>query len=342
MSPITSKLVLVLGLSAALRFSKLFALFPFQVHDEKLKRNRFAYVYPTIFLLTTIAAISYANRKVVPGTQVAYYSDAINLTLWALIALFALNFIFTYTRHYSNLHEFEYIYEECVKIAYLLNYLRIRPNQSYKGLLVITLIHFFIVPLILICVSYVRLIKIDANAENHHVPIGLLSLTSLISSLVPNLFFASMLAALYFFRLINDKITNVMNKTKELEQGNRTPYQIQQQFCNLSDSLDAIAQVHLQLTRVTQRISDLARLNLLFWLSYKGCGIWMQAFTVYMYILGWISFANFRIPIEVFQTGIAGTLLWLAEMWSMITVCSMTMQEVNYFEYSCTICILIF
>lgn len=324
--------ILITAISTAFWIYKLFALFPFRIDTKygRLTRYRFPYIYPTIFLLSMICAISYGNRIVLPGTQSRYSSDVISLALGLMILLYSLTVLFTYTIHYTRLSEIEAIFEECIKVVNVLKYLKIRLNQPCKRLIIVAIVDVYIIPMLLISVIFVRLLFLDTNAKNHYLLIALLSCTNLVASLVPAFFLVSMLTIFYIFRLLNAQIKNVMRSIAHLETENRTAFRVQQQFCDLSDSLDAIAQVHLQLSQLAQRFFNMAKLNLVLWIAYKVCGVLLQSFTVYMYIRSWIMLDNYSLPIQVLGSNSIGTALWLIEISMMASVCSITMKEVYY------------
>lgn len=119
-----------------------------------------------------------------------------------------------------------------------------------------------------------------------------------------------------------------MAAVTELETINGTTYQIQKKLCKLSDSLDAIAQVHLHLTFVAQRICDLAMFNLMLWIAFKVSGILLQIFTVYMYTLAWTKGEDLKLPIQILESGVLGSMLCVIEILMMTSVCSRTMEEV--------------
>lgn len=312
---------------------KTFCLFPFSFDKNKqqLKRHRFPFVYPTIFLVSLTATVLHSTRIVAAHSVALVTSDAITLALGLMFLTYAFCVLFTYIRAYTNLSEIEAIFEDCVRIVRVFKYLQIKPNQSYTDLLLRFSINFFLLPLLVIWANYGRLMYSDLESSKHVIPIALVAIPRVIPGVVKGLFYGSMLTVFYIFRLLNLEIQSIMAKTTEMEAGILTPFKIQQSFCDLSDSLDSIAQAHLQLTRLAQRISDLTMFNLVLWVAYKVFGILLQLFTLYKYSICLFTsdIEKMHSPVLALEITFASLLIWVLEIFMVTDACSKTMNEVS-------------
>lgn len=289
---------------------KVFGLYPFSVDKKshRLKSHRFPLAYPIIFLISLYSTVIYCTNIVFATVKQSFVSEAINLALGLMFFTYTLAIIFTYVRTYRNLSVLESIFEDGVKIARVLDILKIRPNQSFKRLLTLFVVNFIVLPIFVVSVNYVRIAKFDS--ESHYFFILIIEIPNVIPTLLKGVFHGAMLMVFYIYLLLNYEIMEVMAKTNDMEAETQTAFRIQQQFCDLSDSLDAIAQAHLQLTLLAQRISDLVAFNLVMWMAYKMCGILLQLFSLYKYLICWMQMGGFKAPIQILETDIFGGIVW--------------------------------
>lgn len=175
-----------------------------------------------------------------------------------------------------------------------------------------------------------RLVYLDERSHEHYFLIGMMSLSSSIASIVAGMFYSIMLGVFYLLRLLNDEVEKVMTAIAGLGT-TESAFYVQRQFCELSDRLDALAEVHLQVTRVAQQISNMVTINILLWIMFKAGTILLMCLTSYMYCMGWAFFEDFKMPIQIFLSDIASMCLTLTETYMFVHMCAQTIHEVQFF-----------
>lgn len=308
--------------------AKSLGLLPFRLDrsTHRLTRYRFPLLYPTLFLLCMLSILLYSYRIVIPSTQTQYQSDAIQLILGIRFITYSLTLLLTYVRHYTRLHEMEAIFTECVTIFQTIHLLKIRFREPCWKLLTLFLSNFMVIPTLQFAISFARMFYLDVKASEHYFFIFIISYPNTITSLLPCLFYILLLGVFYALRLLNDEIRKIMKIAGNLE--TKTQFRIQQGFCELSDSLDIIGQVHLRVSLVAQRITDLVIINLVMWIVFKACALLMTLYTTYTYCVGWAFFVEFGMPIQVLTFGLISLLVTCTELTMFVHMCWTTMKEV--------------
>lgn len=308
--------------------AKFFGLFPFNWDEQchRLAKHRFPLLYPTMFVTILSAAVIYSNYVVFPQTMSYLNSVATKTILYIMYIFYVFSILMTYVRHYSTLDDIESVCVDCISIWRTVDRLGIVKTTIGWRFYVLVIINCLAIPFLQFALIFWRMAYLDRNHSKHYLFYIIIAFPNIITSLVPNLFHNLMITVVYVLRLLNTEIRTVMLATTDL--ASDSPFRIQQQYCDLSDRLDAIAQVHLQVIRVAQKISNLLEINVVIWIMVKACIALLMCFTCYMYCMGWAFVEGFSIPIQVLVSGVLSLVLMLSEMTMLVNVCAMAMNEV--------------
>lgn len=327
--PVTPKFLKILIVITIL-WSKILGLLPFtfDVKHTTLIRHRFPLFYPIVFAISLFLSVVYSYGIVMSNTFPAYASNTIRTLMFVMHFLTTLTVVLTYVRHYTKLCDIEDIFNDCVTIWKLMNHLGINgANMTYSSrYCVLIILNFIVCPVLQFACVCVRMAYLDSKSSDHLLLIVIIAVPQAVTSLVPNLFYIITLSVNFVFRMLNNEVRVIMLSFATLEK--KTPFRMQQQFCDLSDRLDAIAQTHHAVTQLTQRINTLLDINLVFWIWVKSCVLLLQCFTCYMYFLVWTLWEGSSNPIQVFVTCFASLSLILVELIMLVNMCSTTMKEV--------------
>lgn len=322
--------MLLVAISILIFTSKALGLLPFywNKNTQSLARYRWPIVIPLVLVFAMTFLINYSNSIVTPLAQTQYSSNGITLVLNVMTIVYSLTLGLTYVTHYCTLHDIEAMFADSVTIYRTLNQLKINMNDPSWLLFAMFTVNFLFIPLMQFAIIYYRTLSLHASAAEHYALVGITSVPSLITSLVPNLFYNCMMVVLHVLQVLNDALRAVMAATAHMDA--ETPFRRQQRCCDLSDAIDAIAQVHLQVTLLAQRITDLLKMNLVLWMLFRACSVMVTLFTCYMYCVGWALFDTFEMPIQVLVLGIISSYVMLAEMLCFTHLCWKTMNEVIF------------
>lgn len=311
-------------------FAKSLGLLPYFFNRKRitLNRYRFPFVYIVVYNFVFCSALFYGIGIVIPPTNKPYSSDAVKLALDIIYLFYFLTMVLTFMNHYSQLDEIEEIFADCMIIFKTFAHLKIETKSPAWHFIMLLVVHCLLMPFIQMAIVFSRLLYTDPDAKEHYFFIGMISFSSAITSIVSFLFYCVMLGACYLYRILNAEILKVMTATSQLK--SNSSFRNQKQFCDLSDTLDNIADVHLRVTDVTHRISNLVAINLLLWIMSMASSALLVCLTSYIYCLDWAFVEGFKIPIQVFVCDILSLIFRLIEAYMFVHMCSTTMNEVMY------------
>lgn len=108
----------------------------------------------------------------------------------------------------------------------------------------------------------------DLLTTTHHltcdwISVGTCSMAYIMQSIVTNVFFAGMLTSHFYFVRINREVADAMRDAMNVQKNDaHSPYAKQVRFCQISERLDVLAELHQQLTELTNAWSCVHSLQL--------------------------------------------------------------------------------
>lgn len=244
--------------------------------------------------------------------------------------LYSLTLVLTYATHYTTLRDIEVIFNDCVTILRTMNHLKIHRKHPSWRIHLLLLLNFVVNPLLQFGSIFMRMAYLDAKSNNHLLLIAIIAWPNFMLSLVPTWFFILMIGVHNVLQSLNTELRTVMMATAHLDTA--SPFRIQQRLCELSDRLDAIAQVRLHVTQVAQRICNLVTVNLVIWIMLKACIALLMCCMCYMYCMGWAFIVGFDFPVQILVSGMTSIVLILGELAMLFKICCMTSNEVYEFQ----------
>lgn len=106
----------------------------------------------------------------------------------------------------------------------------------------------------------------------------------LLIATVPNLFFGTILFATVYFERINAKIAEIVRNANLLMMQKYRKFGRMHQYCELSDLLDELAVLHMELTRLTQDVCKLCNLHITGYISWHSMNAIVQKLFIYICI----------------------------------------------------------
>lgn len=158
---------------------------------------------------------------------------------------------------------------------------------------------------------------------------------NLMISVVPDLLFATMQIVRYYFIVINRRMEAIMASVRELtispiDSGTLIPVKNHlrmKRFCELSDRIDDIAVLHLELCSLTKSITRLYSTQLLAWTVYGVTMFIVKLFREYIVIAAAVNEESSLNPHLFLNNLISLTSTFLGLVF-LANICSKTMKEV--------------
>lgn len=161
-------------------------------------------------------------------------------------------------------------------------------------------------------------------------------------AIIPNIFYGFMLAITYYYRLLNQHLSNIMqninnnNKSKKCAAvlDNRK-YFYMKQSCDLSDEIDQLSILHQEVTVCAVLINRIFSVHLMFFMAYEICVFTSKLFIIYIIFeyelrtLRTSGTSQFSYAILWFNFVIFVLAFWVTSVLS--HSCHMTMKEVHIY-----------
>lgn len=307
---------------------RLFGVWP-SIIDKKtriIKTTWYLKLYPIIFL-TCICQLMIHNSPTFHSTEFEWKSDAANL-LVSFYGIWLANCLFSsYTVQYYNNKDLE-----MVIIYGQLLYAKLTPYFDINDIKFSNLLIFYTFKSIVMAtfLSYTILEKMYMLSASIQRSLSVFAIHFAIL-IVPNLFLASMLTVYFLFKQINRKVERIVRLAIVLSseaQGKR--HFRMRRYCELSDRLDEMAVLHMEICRFMQAINKIATLQLTNYITLKFTSILVQLFFVYMYLSVWNQQDGARVfPSRLIINDVESILLNAFELAAIAQVSYMVSREVN-------------
>lgn len=152
-------------------------------------------------------------------------------------------------------------------IQFLFNFNKFIDRHKVKYLSSIFAIIFKIVVVNLMAqyalIAGINLILIQVTGKKDYFSILMTSVAYTLQSMIPNLFYSSLLVVSFYLKQINEKIDDIVVQAKRISELDENEYMKQKVFCDLSDRLDDIATYHARLIELTNRLNKLCSFQIL-------------------------------------------------------------------------------
>lgn len=310
---------------------RLLGVWPYLI-DKKAKTVRTTWylkLYPlaVIFCITVFVTLGTSAFKT---QDITWHSLAANLLAIFYGFLFVTCFVSTYVDQHYRFKSIEALIKRCRR-HYILRISKffVIEEFSYVKLL---LLYTFKTIVLMIFVAYCIVIRMYLTSLMDGFAVLAFFLINYVISIVPNIFFGAVLLAYYLFKQINIKVKRTTEAAITLSalKADLTQHLRMQRFCELSDRLDEIAVVHLELCKLINALNSVASLQLSSHVTLKFISLLVQMFFVYIYVSAWVQQEGRQFPFTLFVTGIQTAILNVFELTLLALACHMMVEEVKY------------
>lgn len=159
---------------------------------------------------------------------------------------------------------------------------------------------------------------------------------NLMITVVPDMLFAVMQILCYYFKVINKRMEEIMASVKELtispiDSGTLITVKKHlrmKRYCDLSDRIDEIAVLHLELCSLTKNITRLYSTHLLAWTVYGVTMFIVKLFKEYIVIAAAINDEGATLKPHLFLNNLISLITTFLGLVFLANICSKTMKEV--------------
>lgn len=318
---------------------RLFGICPY-VTDEKsniVRTTWYRRLYPPAVIMCFVVFVVLSPPSQKMG-EIIWQSDAANLLISLYGIFFAICFFSIYIDHHCK---FKYIGALIERFRRLLT-LRICKHFVIKefSYLKLLLLYTFKSNVMMIYLAYCIVFRMYLMSKIDFFATVAYFGTNFVISIVPNLFIGIVLTASFLFRQINLRVKEIFHAAIAISAAGAKPH-LMQRYCELSDRLDEIAILHLELCKLTNAIKAVTSYQVSNYIVLKFMSLLVQLFFAYMYVSVWIhqKEENSRqLHITLLVTGIQTAILNAVELTLLIQACQMMVVEVTYFPFSLFLC----
>lgn len=324
--------ILHFGISVGLFSGQLFGLWPFFFDRRRMIFSYSWYLrgYSIVLILTTLY-FCLTNYTTTIGER---KSRTYNLTNQIFTGIMVTVLVMYFVALHLNHHRIYQLLTLSLRLMDKLN--RINNDLPYMHMLMV----FFCKTMFLdsaIILSSISYASPDENSIFRVITFWLIP--NVMIAMIPDLLFAVMQMISYYFKIINKRMETIMASVRELtitqfdsgtQVTERNHFRMRR-YCELSDQIDEIAVLHLELCSLTKGITRLYSAQLLAWTVYGVTMFIVKLFREYIVIAAAINDEGASLKPHLFLNNIISLISTFLGLVFMANVCSKTMNEVYNF-----------
>lgn len=242
---------------------RMFGVWPYLI-DDKSKTVRTCWclkLYPLSVLIFFVAAVALSSS--VFKSNIIWHSVAANIFMFLYVMFFGMSFLAIFIDQHYKFKAIEALIRRCHRLYTIrISKLFVIEEFSFVRLL---LLYTFKSIIMIIYACYCIMTRIYLTSiVGYSSFLGFIG-SYYVISIVPNLFYGTMLSLYFLFQQVNIKIKQVSGVANalsavgaEIKQNFRM-----QRFCELSDGLDEIAVLHLELCNIANAINGVVSFQLI-------------------------------------------------------------------------------
>lgn len=281
----------------------------------------FLFQYVCLLSSVTVAIRSNFNWK--------SYSSVTIINIYGVLYVFC--FVLDYLHQFTNFHKIEIIVTTGRQFYFKIrHYLNLR-ELSFMRLLIFYTFIYIILPIysLYLSTSILKFLT-DPSERRSFIFYFLTVMPNLIISVMPNIFMGAILMGYFLFMELNKVLENVMKTARALikVESSGSKYFRMNRFCELSDRLDEVAVIHLELSTLLKNINNAFSIQLLSYLTYKTTSEVVHMFLLYMCF--YLRTRNLLdIPTEMLWSVILEVLVLWTQIFLLTSTCNHLKLEVN-------------
>lgn len=312
---------------------RLLGICPFYI-DEKAKTIRTTWylkLYPLAVIMCFVMSVVLSPPSLHVGDKI-WRSDAANLLIFLYGTFFAISFLSIYIVQHLKFKSIRALTERCHQLFTLrISKYFVIKDFSYVKLL---LLYTFKSKILMIFLAYCIVIRMYLMSSFAWFAIVAYFGTNYVILIVPNLFIATVLMAYFLFRQINSRVKRILHRAIALSAAGaklKKPFRMQR-FCELSDRLDEIAILHLELCKFVNAVNAVTSFHVTNYITLKFMSLQLQLFFSYMYasvLIQQEAEDGKQLYIILIVTGIQTAILNVVELTFLIHTFQMMVAEVT-------------
>lgn len=317
---------------------RLFGFFPYYINkkSEKCQTTWFLLLYPIVIYIGISSGWIWIFRTIFNDLRVSVFTDTSNI----VIGLFSTTNIMLFTLNYcSQYFHFSALFKVANEAKQAIHVTNLSPQLVNWKSLNKYWFKCVIIPILYMTVNDNRILRLSKNANGKYLPFIFIDLSLFCGELIANLHYALLLCTSLTFALINGKLGEIMKEAQTLSREYSERKDIKnrmQQFCNLSDRLDCVAEMHSRCSSVSEQLQCIFNRSVTFWIFNKQSALVTQLFLVYVMTIDWVHFQiyreNIENPMDLVCLGCALVVLNSLEMFALAKECTQATSEVSYIE----------
>lgn len=272
--------------------------------------------------------ILFSERPTSQDTDAAIFIK----NMFALICV--VMFLVSYMFPYINKDFMEHLTKRVQDFYNKINTTISEGDGNYRDLLCMCILKAIVLPTIFAISDSYKLDQLVPSARTNPMLKCFLILPTWIFGIVPNLFLMGLMVVLYYFRQINVKLREIVSKTVSLSMDKTGGQNYRMKwFCELSDEVDAVSMLHMELCELVKCWNRLFSLPVCVWISYKVIFLLLQLFFNFVVTSVWLTVEvheNFN-PLIVLCSGNVELLITMSELTMLARICFSSESEVGMF-----------
>lgn len=242
-------------------FVSLFGLCPFVFDFEKkiFKTSTVMQLYSTSVVLSFSYFYPTSGISVISALNPLVAITFFNLSMTTICLTFAVQIVHS--------HKIVQFLNDAIQFLYNFNKFIDRHSVDYLSSIVAIILKIGVVNVTAqyACIDGVNTILTHVTGKRDYFAIFMLSVAYTLQSMIPNIFYGSLLTASFYLKQINGKIDDIVEQA--IRAGNvdvdGNKYVKEKVYCELSDRLDEITIYHSRLIELTVRLNKLCSFQLL-------------------------------------------------------------------------------
>lgn len=250
--------------------------------------------------------------------------------------IMAIVIIVTFTALQFNHTRIERLFPVAIRLLAEVN--KLNDRLGYYGILIR-----FAVKIVIVDCAIIFTAVSHSSAPDRWQTYFFSIIPNMMIAFIPNLFLVAMQTLCYYFTVINKRMERIMLATKELidacvnDMGKRIEINSKvtmshvsmKRFCELSDQIDEIAILHLEMCRTTRTVSRLWSLQLLTWTAYSVVTFIVKLFKEYIAIASTINNAAIEFDMHRFANNMISLVAIFIGLVFLANIASTTMKEAH-------------
>lgn len=331
------KQIQILGklLSFTYFVTQVFGLWPYAIDKttRRIRYNFFKLIYSAILpVIVMYIYYTFGVVNVVLAKSTSYnfiHSKTINLVTHYFSILIVVSYVLLYVGQHFKFEISKSAYLQCKEVLTIFSHRHVDLTPFFGHIFIKTIV-FDTFGLLMLWYNFYR--SSDILMTHPFLPI-FLYMPILAVRLYENLFYGGVLAFDLLFKQLNKTLLEIVktNAASEIKPANSR--QFIGRYCQLSDELDELSQLHFKLSEAAKAFNAIFDIQLLLWISVQLAGLLTRCFYQYIGIVNLLNSDESSMLLIVWQnmiTLIVTSSTWI-EMWLTSYACDSLVNEVQTF-----------